>query len=513
LDIAANTYKTNWSIGTTNPTTYDLDGNLTQLQRASMGSKPYAYKSGTNTPQTIGSWNYSADATGNITSAGSSSTTMTYDPFTELTMREVKGTRKQNYQYDGKKERVLKIDSNGTVVKTLYLQGLNDYPLMVINGSNEYIYVYGIGGMVAMRVNGTWFYVMRDHLGSTKLIINNTSSVVARYEYDPYGKYLDSLYINTGSAYQFTGQELDETGLYNFRARMYDTSAAIFYAADPAGQGASRYGYCLGNPVSLIDPTGRESTSASDANEMALHLHHWQKAEEITADFLSNTHEYYMETSSGYRATYNTMASLGRGKFQTGEIASEWAKILEGAAKKIAEQLAELNKALSGDICSPLLASNNGLNSIVIQSDGTKFKYRRFAAIYAAKIIYPLMQTYHIEFGSWIYKPKGENYYTYTDIFSGYVDGIDPDVALGFRPHSSDYAWEHGHPIVQDGGEFFTPYQGSRAGGDIGFLRDCSMMRGYLITPTGYVREYDGWTHKEITNMDLQPEPIIYKIQ
>jgi capsule polysaccharide modification protein KpsS len=28
---------------------------------------------------------------------------MTYDPFTELTMWEVKGTRKQNYQYDGKK--------------------------------------------------------------------------------------------------------------------------------------------------------------------------------------------------------------------------------------------------------------------------------------------------------------------------------------------------------------------------------------------------------------------------
>ena len=257
MDIAANTYKTNWSIGTTNPTTYDLDGNLTQLQRASMGSKSYTYKTGTNTPQTIGSWNYSADATGNITSAGSSSTTMTYDPFTELTMREVKGTRKQNYQYDGKKERVLKIDSNGTVVKTLYLQGLNDYPLMVINGSNEYMYVYGIGGMVAMRVNGTWFYIMRDHLGSTKLIISNTSFVAARYEYDPYGKILDTSSITTGSNYQFTGQELDETGLYNFRARMYDTSAAIFYAADPANQGASRYGYCGGNPVIMVDPTGK----------------------------------------------------------------------------------------------------------------------------------------------------------------------------------------------------------------------------------------------------------------
>jgi RHS repeat-associated protein len=121
--------------------------------------------------------------------------------------------------------------------------------------SNEYVYVYGIGGIVAMRVNGTWFYVMRDHLGSTKLVFSNNSTVVARYEYDPYGKVVDS-YLNTGSAYQFTGQELDETGIYNFRARMYDTSAVIFYAADPKHQTSSPYSYALNNPLSFTDPGG-----------------------------------------------------------------------------------------------------------------------------------------------------------------------------------------------------------------------------------------------------------------
>ena len=277
------------------------------MQRLSAGSKNYVYKPNTNTPQTIGSWNYSADATGNITSAGSSSTTMTYDPFTELTMREVKGTRKQNYQYDGKKERVLKIDSNGTVVKTLYLQGLNDYPLMVINGSNEYMYVYGIGGMVAMRVNGTWFYAMRDHLGSTKLIINNTSSVVARYEYDPYGKYLDSMYINTGSSYQFTGQELDETGLYNFRARMYDTSAAIFYAADPAGQGYSRYGYCGGNPVIFIDPTGEEDEPDGNCQGQSITVYGEQSPDltlSLELAIYRNAYDRYREVK-GVRRVYD----------------------------------------------------------------------------------------------------------------------------------------------------------------------------------------------------------------
>jgi hypothetical protein len=56
LDKADNNNYNNWDIGVTNATTYDLNGNITQLQRASMGSKSYTYKSNTNTPQTIGSW-------------------------------------------------------------------------------------------------------------------------------------------------------------------------------------------------------------------------------------------------------------------------------------------------------------------------------------------------------------------------------------------------------------------------------------------------------------------------
>ena len=140
---------------------------------------------------------------------------------------------------------------------------------------------------------------------------------------------------------------------------MYDTSAAIFYAADPANQGYSRYGYCGGNPVIMVDPTGRESTSASDANEMAINLHQWQEAEETTAEFQAQVHEDRMETSSGYRATYKAMASVGLGKLQTGEIASEWANRLGKAADDLAEQLAEVNRkaARSGNF---LLACNWG---------------------------------------------------------------------------------------------------------------------------------------------------------
>ncbi len=70
LDIADNNNYNNWDIGVTNPTTYNSSGNIKQLQRASAGSKTYSYKPNANTPLSIGTWSYSADVTGNITSAG-----------------------------------------------------------------------------------------------------------------------------------------------------------------------------------------------------------------------------------------------------------------------------------------------------------------------------------------------------------------------------------------------------------------------------------------------------------
>ena len=62
--------------------------------------------------------------------------------------------------------------------------------------------------------------------------------------------------------YQFTGHEHDgATGLDYHGARYYDSAIARYLAVDPlAGKYASwsAYNYVLGNPISLIDPMGRE---------------------------------------------------------------------------------------------------------------------------------------------------------------------------------------------------------------------------------------------------------------
>ncbi len=96
--------------------------------------------------------------------------------------------------------------------------------------------MYGPTGLFAMRVDTTWYYLMKDHLNSTRVLFNKSGVVSSTYDFDAYGK-LGRSTINTDIKYRFTGQEFDvESGLHNFRARNYDSDLGMFYASDPAGE-------------------------------------------------------------------------------------------------------------------------------------------------------------------------------------------------------------------------------------------------------------------------------------
>jgi RHS repeat-associated protein len=152
----------------------------------------------------------------------------------------------------------LKADHNLTIA---YIHGLSDFPLMekVDYGGGELtkLYVYGPTGLIAVNDNGGWFFLLKDHLGSTRVVLNENNNVVSSYDYMPYGGIMRSR-VNTDIAYQFTGQEYDtELGLHNFRARLYDSDLAMFYAMDPAGQGFSPFAFSLNNPVVYVDRDGK----------------------------------------------------------------------------------------------------------------------------------------------------------------------------------------------------------------------------------------------------------------
>jgi len=63
---------------------------------------------------------------------------------------------------------------------------------------------------------------------------------------------------SSGNVNDYTGRELDETGLYYYRARYYDPSIGRFMSEDPIkfSGGDNFYRYAENDPVDLKDPTG-----------------------------------------------------------------------------------------------------------------------------------------------------------------------------------------------------------------------------------------------------------------
>jgi RHS repeat-associated protein len=171
-----------------------------------------------------------------------------------------------------------KTDTTETVRTTLYIHGTNAYPLCEESrvshqtttvtppggsgtGYSEIgsaVYVYGLGGLIAMREGQHTDFFCKDHLGSVRVVLDQDNHVCAGFYYQPFG---ELIIPNSDSVrrfrYLYTGQEFDwETGLYNYRARMYDPQLGRFCAPDPAHQYASPYEYVGNNPINLIDPTG-----------------------------------------------------------------------------------------------------------------------------------------------------------------------------------------------------------------------------------------------------------------
>jgi RHS repeat-associated protein len=130
-----------------------------------------------------------------------------------------------------------------------------------------------------------------DHLGSVDLAINISGgaslsflaeSTRTKYSYDPWGERRNEttwvgahVLTTTELAAQhtdrgFTGHEmLDELGLINMNARIYDPQLGRFLSADSIVQNAgdlqsyNRYSYCGNNPLSRIDPSGHSWLSSA----------------------------------------------------------------------------------------------------------------------------------------------------------------------------------------------------------------------------------------------------------
>lgn len=123
------------------------------------------------------------------------------------------------------------------------------------------------------QTQGKYQY-LKDAIGSVTEVVNNSGTIVQRYEYSSFGK-LKSIKDLAGNdissnpvvrtSYTYTGREYDtETGLYYYRARYYDPSIGRFLQQDPdpgkmrdPSTYLSKYVYVGNMPMIVTDPSGK----------------------------------------------------------------------------------------------------------------------------------------------------------------------------------------------------------------------------------------------------------------
>ena len=139
------------------------------------------------------------------------------------------------------------------------------------NGNIIQYYYNEAGSVIGLRYNGNDYFFRRNLQGDIIAILNTAGQTVVSYEYDPWGNILStsgSLASTLGVAnpFRYRGYYYDtESGLYYLQTRYYDAAVGRFINADgftSTGQGFlgnNMYAYCLNNPISYTDPSGRAS--------------------------------------------------------------------------------------------------------------------------------------------------------------------------------------------------------------------------------------------------------------
>src|SRR6266542_2445747 len=122
----------------------------------------------------------------------------------------------------------------------------------------------------------TAYFYSRDHLGSIREMFKSNGTVVARYDYDPWGR--STAVINT------TLPDFNYTGLYRHSPsnldfavyRAYDPDLGRWISRDPLNnaellQGPNLYAYVRNNPVNAVDIDGRTGLQFIECMNRCLH--------------------------------------------------------------------------------------------------------------------------------------------------------------------------------------------------------------------------------------------------
>ena len=258
---------------------FDRNGNILSLKRygatAAAPQDNLAYTYAGNKLMQLNSSIYAYDDNGNMVSDGRRNMTFTWNhlnlPAT-IENNDGEGTT-VNYTYLADGTKVL-AQASGTSEGYAYL-GTMVYKLN--NGNWTLETTPFTGGRFVRNASGAFIEQrhITDHLGSTRTIVEgDTYTEVEQNDYYPFGKRIadNTLPTTPTNRWRFSGKETQTLGginLIDFGARLYDEDAVKWKSMDPMAEdywGLSPYGYCVGNPIMLIDPSGASPIYSPDGS-------------------------------------------------------------------------------------------------------------------------------------------------------------------------------------------------------------------------------------------------------
>ncbi len=158
--------------------------------------------------------------------------------------------------------------SAGEKLATRVGSSLTYYRGPLVYSGNNLLYLVHPEGLTRKSTGGyVYYYMKRDHLGSTRVLCHASGTTLVADQttgYYPFGLAHGHGNLNL-NRYLFSGKELQDQslggkllGLYDFGSRFYDPTLGRWFNVDPRLEFVSPYGYCANNPVLYIDPNGED---------------------------------------------------------------------------------------------------------------------------------------------------------------------------------------------------------------------------------------------------------------
>jgi len=132
---------------------------------------------------------FAPGTSGNLLAQGTS--VYTWDAANRLVSAEVEGVV-SSYDYDGLGNRVAQTVGGVTTEYVLDVgSGLPEVIVATTGGSSIY-YVQVQGQVLAQNEASTWAYVLPDHLGSVRQLVDSDGQVTLAQSYDPFGNLFEA---------------------------------------------------------------------------------------------------------------------------------------------------------------------------------------------------------------------------------------------------------------------------------------------------------------------------------